>query len=53
MIAENQTKNSSKSKERLVCVNSNQETTCVACGTVKGFSIYKTSPFQELITRSK
>jgi hypothetical protein len=53
MISENQTHYTSKSTEHLVCANFNQETTCVACGTVKGFSIYKTSPFRELITRSK
>ena len=45
--------NTSKSKEHLVCVNFNQEKTCAAFGTIKGFSIYKTSPFRELISRSK
>ena len=53
MLSENQTHYISKSKEQLVCVNFNQETKYVAFGTVKGFSIYKTSPFRELITRSK
>lgn len=29
----------------------NQDNTCLACGTEKGFKIFFTSPFQELISR--
>lgn len=53
MVSENQNKHIAKLEEHLLYVNFNQDATCLAFGTTKGFSIYRTTPFREIFSTCK
>ena len=52
MVSELQNHHVLKSEEHLLYATFNQDASCIAFGTDKGFSIYNSSPFKEIISRS-
>eukprot|EP01015_Nassula_variabilis_P005562 TRINITY_DN14110_c0_g2_i1.p3 TRINITY_DN14110_c0_g2~~TRINITY_DN14110_c0_g2_i1.p3 ORF type:complete len:118 (-),score=10.25 TRINITY_DN14110_c0_g2_i1:69-422(-) len=40
-----------ESRKKALCINFNQDNSCFAVGTEKGFTIYNTQPFQETYSR--
>ena len=52
MVSEPQNQHVPKSEEHLLYATFNQNASCIAFGTDKGFSIYNSSPFKEIVSRS-
>jgi hypothetical protein len=52
MVSESQIHHIPKSEEHLLYATFNQDASCIAFGTDKGFSIYSSSPLKEIISRS-
>ena len=50
MVESNQ--QNSKNEEYMLYVNFNQDNSCFAIGTEKGFHIYNTFPYKEIFSRS-
>lgn len=46
------TSHTSKNEDNMLYVNFNQDFSCFAIGTEKGFHIYNTYPYKELFNRS-
>ena len=44
-------KNSNPEKDKLLYVSFNKDSSCISCGTEKGFQIFGTNPFRKIVSR--